>query len=44
MNKCDDQFKKYKMSEDAGDVSSIVDEMKTSFLSSLFVIPEFLDF
>ena len=32
------------MSEEAGDVSTIVDEMKTSFLSSLFVIPEFLDF
>jgi hypothetical protein len=32
------------MSEEYGDASTVVDEMKTSFLSSLFVIPEFLDF
>ena len=32
------------MSEELGDLSTVVDEMKTSFLSTFFVIPEFLDF
>ena len=32
------------MSEEVGEVSSIVDDIKSHFINHIFVIPDFLDF